>query len=72
MSIKKNKPISIAIELTKQCNMNCMHCGSSAGKIRSNELTIQEITQIITEAKQLQCKLITLLGGEPFLREDWY
>ena len=72
MNIKKNKPISVVLELTRKCNMNCMHCGSSAGKTRSNELTIKEIAHVINEAKKLKCKYITLIGGEPFLRKDWF
>ena len=60
------------LELTLQCNMKCLHCGSSAGYKRENELTTNEWIDICRELVDLGCKRIALLGGEPFLRKDWY
>ena len=69
---KKYVPISVIWEITLACNMNCIHCGSSAGKVRSNELTTQEALDLCEELKELGTGLVTLMGGEPFLRKDWY
>lgn len=69
---KKYTPYYIALELTLKCNMRCIHCGSSAGYIRENELTTDEWTQVCKEASEIGCKLVTFLGGEPFLRKDWF
>jgi len=69
---KKYIPISATWEITLACNMSCMHCGSSAGKVRSDELTTQEALDLCEELKELGTGLITLMGGEPFLRKDWY
>jgi radical SAM protein with 4Fe4S-binding SPASM domain len=69
---KKIIPYATVAELTLQCNMHCIHCGSSAGTHRSNELTTTEWKQVITDLAQLGGKQITLMGGEPFLRSDWY
>jgi len=52
--------------------MNCIHCGSSAGQKRTNELTTEEWNNVTKQLADLNCKEITLLGGEPFLRKDWY
>ena len=59
-------------ELTLRCNMNCIHCGSSAGYKRPNELKTEEWNNVSRQLSDLNCKEITLLGGEPFLRKDWY
>ncbi|MCK5458609.1 MAG: radical SAM protein [Thermoplasmatales archaeon] len=68
----KYVPVSAVWEITLACNMKCMHCGSSAGKKRSNELTTEEALNLCEELKELGTSIITLIGGEPFLREDWY
>lgn len=59
-------------EITLRCNMRCIHCGSSAGKNRINELTTEEWNNVTKQLADLNCKEITILGGEPFLRKDWY
>ena len=69
---KKFIPYYIALELTLKCNMRCIHCGSTAGDIRKNELSADEWINICKDAKSLGCKLVTFLGGEPFLRKDWF
>lgn len=69
---KKYIPYSAVLELTLQCNMKCMHCGSSAGKSRKDELTTNEWINLCNELHELGCKEVTLIGGEPFLRKNWY
>jgi radical SAM protein with 4Fe4S-binding SPASM domain len=69
---KKFIPHSMALELTLECNMRCMHCGSAAGNIRKNELSTNEWIALCKDASNLGCKRIGLLGGEPFLRKDWF
>ena len=58
-------------ELTLACNMNCKHCGSSAGEDRSNELSLEECYKLCKEFADEGCNLVTLMGGEPFVRKDW-
>lgn len=72
MLSKKYEPRFGLYELTLRCNMNCIHCGSSAGQKRTNELTTEEWNNVTKQLADLNCKEITLLGGEPFLRKDWY
>ena len=69
---QKYIPISVVWETTLNCNMNCMHCGSSAGTTRKNELTTKEGIQLCEDLSTLNTKLISLMGGEPFLRKDWH
>ena len=64
-------PETVVWEITFACNMRCVHCGTSAGKRRSDELTTGESLRLIDELTGLGCKSITLSGGEPLLRDDW-
>jgi radical SAM protein with 4Fe4S-binding SPASM domain len=64
-------PDTVVWEITFACNMRCIHCGTSAGKRRPDELTTDEALKLIDELTALECKSITISGGEPLLREDW-
>jgi AdoMet-dependent heme synthase len=56
----------IDIELNHRCNLGCRHCSARAVKGRStNELTIKDIKDILSEAKQLGLSKVGLTGGEP-------
>ncbi|MCL2887776.1 MAG: radical SAM protein [Elusimicrobia bacterium] len=67
-----NKEIeSVVWELTLQCNANCIHCGSSAGKLRENELTLEESLNICEQIAETGCRYVNLIGGEVFLYPHW-
>ena len=59
-------------EFTLACNLNCIHCGSSAGSRRSDELTTQEALKLCGDLKSAGCCGVALMGGEPFLRRDFW
>jgi len=71
MLIRKFKPVGIVWETTLRCNMNCMHCGSSAGQSRKNELNTKEAIKLVDDLQDLGTNLITMMGGEPLIRKDW-
>jgi len=58
-------------ELTLKCNLNCRHCGSKAGKARSDEMSLPQCLKLAEQLAELKCKYMTLSGGEPLLRRDW-
>jgi radical SAM protein with 4Fe4S-binding SPASM domain len=64
-------PVNCVWEMTLQCTMRCIHCGSSAGKKRENELTVEECLRTADELVSLGCKRISLIGGEIFLYAGW-
>ena len=64
-------PSYVVWEITFACNMRCVHCGTSAGKQRPQELTTQEALSLIDELAGLGCEHLALSGGEPLLRKDW-
>lgn len=67
-------PLEGSFDLTYRCNNNCRHCWlrippkAQAGK---DELTLGEITQIVSEARQMGCQTWNISGGEPMLRPDF-
>ena len=68
---KKYGPGMAIWEITLKCNLKCLHCGSSAGDARINELSTKEGLKLLKQLADLGFKGVTLFGGEPFLRRDW-
>ncbi len=58
-------------ELTLQCNLGCVHCGSRAVKARPQELNTAEALDLVRQMHQVGVTEVTLIGGEAFLRADW-
>ena len=69
---QKYIPHQVIWEMTLHCNLRCLHCGSSAGKPRQNELTTTEAIQLCQDLKEINTQEVCLIGGEPFLRKDFY
>ncbi|WXG44557.1 MAG: radical SAM protein [Promethearchaeati archaeon SRVP18_Atabeyarchaeia-1] len=65
-------PACAVWEVTLKCNMRCLHCGSSAGKARPDELTTEESIRLCSDLKKIGCGGVALIGGEVFLRDDWF
>lgn len=65
-------PDCVVWEITLACNFRCLHCGVNAAYKRENELTLNECFKICEELRKIKAKVITLMGGELFLRKDWY
>lgn len=55
-------------EITKRCNLSCLHCISSIGSRR--ELDKKSALKVIDILKNLGCKEIYFTGGEPLVRQD--
>ena len=70
MSSSKYQLSCAVWEFTLACNLNCMHCGSSAGRKRKDELSAAEALKLCLDLKAAGCRGVALMGGEPFLRED--
>ena len=58
-------------ELTLACDLKCHHCGSRAGKRRSEELTTDECLDLVRQLARMGTREVTLIGGEAYLRRDW-
>lgn len=66
------KPKVVGWELTLRCNMNCIHCGSSAGSARPDELSDEEALNLIDQLVELGTEVVTLSGGEPMTHPSWH
>ncbi|RKY01711.1 MAG: heme b synthase [Spirochaetes bacterium] len=63
----------IAWELTRRCNLSCIHCRAlAADEIDPNELTHEEAIELLNKVKDFASPVIILTGGEPMMREDIY
>lgn len=71
MNRKKFIPRLIAWEITRSCQLNCVHCRAAArfGPYE-NELTTQEIFRTMENIAGFASPIIILTGGDPLLRED--
>lgn len=63
---------SVVWEITVGCNLRCRHCGSACTEGQADELNTEEGLDLIDDIMRLKPSEITLTGGEPFLRKDWY
>jgi len=61
----------IAWEVTRSCNLNCVHCraASSLGPYLG-ELSTEKCLKLIDEIAAVSSPVIILTGGEPLLRPD--
>jgi MoaA/NifB/PqqE/SkfB family radical SAM enzyme len=57
------------ISPTMRCNLNCPGCYASQYS-KKDDLDLETIDRIITEGKQLGMFIVTILGGEPLVRQD--
>jgi heme b synthase len=61
----------IAWEITRQCNLSCIHCRASAeNNCYPNELTTDQCLRLLDSIVSFSKPVIILTGGEPLLRKD--
>lgn len=61
----------VAWELTRGCNLACVHCRASAGRSPyPGELSTEECLRVMNEIASISKPIIILTGGEPLLRPD--
>lgn len=70
--IDKFEPKWVAWEITRRCNLNCVHCRSSSEmEIEGHsDFTTEEGYRIIDDIASYAKPVVVLSGGEPLLRED--
>ena len=62
----------LALEITKQCNLRCIHCYLSGGELNpdNTELSLVEIKSLLGEIVEVGGISVALGGGEPLIRKD--
>jgi len=71
---KRNPPGPVVIwNLVRRCNLTCKHCYSiSADTDFPNELSQEQVYEVMDDLKQFRVPVLILSGGEPLLRPDIY
>ena len=66
-----NQPRLVAWEVTRKCNLNCVHCRAASEKgPYPGELGMDKCLEILDQIALVSMPIIILTGGEPLLRED--
>ncbi len=67
----QSKPRLIFWELTKGCNLRCIHCRASATELSSpSDLSTVAARDIIDQIAAVSTPILVLSGGEPLFRSD--
>jgi AdoMet-dependent heme synthase len=67
----ENKPRLIFWEVTKGCNLRCIHCRASATELMSRkDLPTRAALGIIDQIAEIASPILVLSGGEPLYRSD--
>lgn len=62
---------SIRLEITSHCNLKCEYCHNSEYSNRKDDMTTEEIIQLISNIKrEYNINKILLTGGEPLIQND--
>ncbi|PKM98535.1 MAG: hypothetical protein CVU79_02600 [Elusimicrobia bacterium HGW-Elusimicrobia-3] len=73
LTLDKNIPISVTVELTRRCPLSCRHCylPETAGRARpGRELSTAQWEQILRQLARAGGLYLVFTGGEPLLRPD--
>lgn len=72
ITASQRKPI-VVWNVTKQCNLKCIHCYSSSNLNKGqSELTTEEGLKLIDQLADYKVSSLLFSGGEPLLRKDLF
>src|ERR1700760_555785 len=63
-------PLGVHLDVTFRCNERCVHCYLDHDD--HGEMTLDEIKRVLYQAASAGTLILTLSGGEPFLRKDFF
>ena len=70
-AVKEYKPRLIFWEVTKGCNLRCIHCRATATELMSpQDLPTDKALDIISQIADFSNPILVLSGGEPLYRHD--
>lgn len=73
LSNQPYRPRLVFWELTKGCNLRCVHCRATATELSSpDDLSYEESVQIIDQLAEYAPLILVLSGGEPLFRGDLF
>jgi len=66
----QNVPMSVLLELTGRCNLDCQHCYLDIHHPPRDEMSTDEFRGVLLQLRRAGTLFLTLTGGEIFLRPD--
>jgi AdoMet-dependent heme synthase len=69
-ALRLNVPLGVQLDLTYRCNERCVHCYLDHDD--HGEMTTAEIKHLLDEMAEAGVFVLTLSGGEIFLRKDFF
>lgn len=69
-ALKLNIPLNVQLDLTYRCNERCVHCYLDHDD--HGEMTTAEIKHLLDEMADAGVFILTLSGGEIFVRKDFF
>lgn len=67
---KKNIPLSVLVELTYRCNLNCYYCYQKQFP-PVKELSLRKWSDVLRQLAECGALYLTFSGGEPLMRRDF-
>jgi len=64
-------PPLVWLELTRRCNLTCLHCYIEGGEARENEMPASELYRLLDEFADMGVWAVALTGGEPTLHPEF-
>lgn len=62
--------LRLAVSVTRECNLRCIHCSQNAGKSLDKEYTTSQLKKLVDDADKLGLTSFAITGGEPLFRKD--
>src|SRR5271165_5425648 len=69
-ALRLGVPLSVQLDLTYRCNEQCVHCYLDHDD--HGEMTTAEIKHLLREMAEAGVFILTLSGGEIFMRKDFF
>ncbi len=69
-ALARNIPLGVQLDLTYRCNERCVHCYLDHDD--HGEMTTTEIKNVLDQMADAGVFILTLSGGEIFLRKDFF
>jgi len=66
---KDKKPV-IVWNITKRCNLNCIHCYAQAVSQAKDEISTKQAKEILKDLAHYGVPVVLFSGGEPLMRDD--
>lgn len=64
-------PLRLYFEITRRCNLSCRNCFSSSGRPYDDEMSDEEVKQVLSELRKFDVLETRITGGEPTQRPGW-